>query len=359
MSKIKYETGADFWRDTVAGYGQEEASGICGRYLKAQLKTQGDEERLFCRELFDAMIKDVAGQTDPTQIVYPYPFEKASERLEVSHYHDSRILNNQCATIIDIAIRESCYRRDFYNLDIAAMVAIYDYGFERVRSVLSHNILSRKYDGRFSHANRECAADFDLPAKAFSGAILNSHPILIDGFANHFYKMYSELEAALLTLPGEPETECMVKNYEVVRSIWFDDRRGFAIAHDPDAVSPYVCWQFSAEDKARDFYWGTYCATEREAQANYAARILIHMKDEATKEIPNPLAAAEMSVEQNLNMIDGLINNEKPRPVRADEHTLSADKPSALAQIREAKAKAPEPRRQKGEHSRDDGGLEL
>jgi hypothetical protein len=358
-NEIRYETGADFWRDMATQHGRQDALGICGRYLKAQLKTQDDEEKRFCRELFDAAIKDAARQTDPEKIIYPYPLEKAGERLEESYYHDSRILNNQCALLIDTAIRQSCYRRDFYNLGIAAMVAIHDCGFERVRAVLSHNIMSRKYDGRFSHTNREYVSDFDLPAEAFSDAILNSHPILIDGFANHFRKMYGELDAAWLTLPGEPEAGCVVKGYEVVRSIWFDDRRGFAVAHDPDAVSPYVCWQFSAEGKARDFYWGTYCATERGAQANYTTRTLIHMKDETVKEIPNPLSAAEMSVEQNLNMIDGMINNEKPRPVRADEHTPFEDRPSALAQIREARAKVPEPRKQKDEHRRDEGGLEL
>jgi hypothetical protein len=357
-NEIRYETGADFWRDMVTQHGLKDALGICGRYLKAQLKTQGDEERRFCRELFDAMIKDTAGRADVDKIIYPYPFEKAIERNESSHYHDSRLMNNGHALLIDTAIQQSCYRRDFYNLGIAAMVAICDCGFERVRAVLSHNISSRKYDGRFSHTNREYVSDFDLPAEAFSGAILNSHPILIDGFANHFRKMYGELDAAGLTLPGEPEAGCVVKGYEVVRSIWFDDQRGFAIAHDPNAVSPYVCWQFSAEGKARDFYWGIYCATEREATLGYTTRILIHMKDETVTEIANPLAAVEMSVEQNLNMIDGVINNEKSRPARADEHTPFEDRPSALEQIREARAKAPEPRKQK-EHGRDEGGLEL
>jgi hypothetical protein len=358
MSKIKYETGADFWRDTVAGYGRQEASGICGRYLKAQLKTQGDEERLFCRELFDAMIKDTAKRTDPEKIIYPYPFETANERLEVSYYHDSRILNSQCAIIIDGTIQRSCYEPNHYNLEMATMVAIHDCGFKRVHAVLSYNILSRQYDGRFSHANREYAADFDLPAEAFSGAILNSHPILIDGFTDHFRKLYDELDATWLALPGAPETGCMVQDYEITRSIWFDDKRGFVIAHDPDAVSPYVCWQFSAEDNKRDFYWGTYCATERDATLNYTARILIHMKDETITEISNPLLATELSTEQNYNMIDGIINNEKSRPVQGEEHALTGDRPSALAQIREAKTKPPAPRKQK-EHGRNESGPEL
>jgi hypothetical protein len=371
MSEIKYETDADFWHDTKVRYGQEEAFGICGRYLKAQLKTQSDTERRFCRELFDAVVEDTAGQTDPDKIVYPYPFEKASKRNETSYYHDSRILNNQCALIIDTAVEQSCYRRDFYNLDIAAMVAIRDCGFERVRAVLSHNILSRQYDGRFSRTNREVASDFDLPPEAFARAILNSHSVLIDGFTNHFRKLYRDLDAAWLTLPGEPEAGCVVKDYEVVRSIWFDDQRGLAVAHNPNAASPYVCWQFSVESKARDFYWGTYCATERAAMLNYAARVLIHMKDETVAEISNPLLATELSTEQNYNMIDGARNNMEPERSglagiqahgdirKPATDALSRERPSALAQIREAKTKAPEPHKQKGGHGRDEGGLEL
>ncbi len=34
-----YKTGAEFWRDTAAKYGLEEADGICGRYLATQLNS--------------------------------------------------------------------------------------------------------------------------------------------------------------------------------------------------------------------------------------------------------------------------------------------------------------------------------
>ena len=73
------------------------------------------------------------------------------------------------------------------------------------------------------------------------------------------------------------------------------------------------------------------------------------MKDELCGEIPNSLAAAEMSAEQNYNMIDGLRNNTAvPKADLTDGQTheeirelapeaLAGEKPSVLEQIKEAK----------------------
>ena len=65
MNGSKYADGAHFWRDTAASHGPGEASGICGRYLKAQLKTEDAGEKQFCREMFAAMHEATAGMTDP------------------------------------------------------------------------------------------------------------------------------------------------------------------------------------------------------------------------------------------------------------------------------------------------------
>ena len=51
----------------------------------------------------------------------------------------------------------------------------------------------------------------------------------------------------------------------------------------------------------------------------------------------NPIKYAEMSMEQNYNMIDGIINNgpkEEPKPVKQMEET-KAKKPSVLAKLRQ------------------------
>ncbi len=148
------------------------------------------------------------------------------------------------------------------------------------------------------------------------------------------------------------------------------DQRGFAIGRSLSSPSPYVCWQFTVENGARDFYWGTYCSDGQSAVDSYTARVMVHMDGGEVHETHNPLAAAEMSAEQNYNQIDGAINNEKARLDLTDGQTheeiatlapatLPKEKPSVLEQIREAR-KNPQPhapRKEKAERAND--GLEL
>jgi hypothetical protein len=363
---FRYEDGAHFWRDTAASHGLGEAFGICGRYLKAQLKTQDAGEKQFCREMFAAMYEASVQTADPAKLVYPYSFERSNERAEPSYYHASRIANGECAAIIDMAIQQGCYARDHYNLDMAVMTAVSDYGFERVKAVIAGYIQNHESDRRYSEANREWASSFELPGDGFRHT-LNAHPILIDGFAGHFRKLYDEVNALAYALPGRPEAGTDVHGYEITRSIFFNDRRGFAIGFNKDAVSPFVCWQFTTENGARDFYWGNYSDYQVDAQVNYLARIAVHMDGGGIREVPNPLAAAEMSAEQSFDMIDGRINNEKNRLNLTDGQTdeeireLAPEalaKPSVMEKIREAKAAPKAPRKAKTERKRQ-GDLEL
>lgn len=73
-----YDTGADFWKDTAANYGIDEAAGICGRYLSMQIKTDSPEERQFCRELFVAMMEDIMqfGSVSPVGVLFPLAVER-------------------------------------------------------------------------------------------------------------------------------------------------------------------------------------------------------------------------------------------------------------------------------------------
>ena len=74
-------------------------------------------------------------------------------------------------------------------------------------------------------------------------------------------------------------------------------------------------------------------------------------------EIPNPLAAAEMSVEQNYDMIDGRINNEPPKDISKDG---DGEKPSVLQTIREAQKAPKPPRKEKaGNKHKSKGDIEL
>ncbi|MDR3278717.1 MAG: DUF3849 domain-containing protein [Oscillospiraceae bacterium] len=327
-----YDTGADFWRDTAANHGLDEAAIICGNYLATQLLLeQPRDEHRFCRELFTAMYEAAANKTDPTKIVYPYPVKAANERLEASYYHDSRKRNNECAHAIDAAVHDSCYETNYYNLDLAAMKVISEYGFERVNMVLAHYIHTHEYDGRYSTANKEWAAGFEFPGITFDSAYMDAHPILIEDFANYARELYAETGAERFALPGHEGSGDDVHGYAITRSIAFDDQRGFALGHDPDAVEPYVCWQFTTENGKRDFYWGTYCDTDSAAADNYRARVIAHMHGGA-REVQPTLAAAKARAEPD----------------------ASASKPSVLKQLREARNAPKTPRKAKTDKHKGD-----
>jgi hypothetical protein len=238
-----------------------------------------------------------------------------------------------------------------------------------VNAVLAHNLQHHESDGRYSRANKEWAKEIVLTDDAFQHSYMNAHPTLLEDFTLYARKLHDDVDAERFLLPGHIESGTVVHGYEIVRSIAFDDKRGFAIGHDPDAPSPYVCWQFTAENSARDFYWGHYCGTEREALDNLTACVMVHMSGGEVWEVYRPLAAAEMSTEQNYNMIDGQVNNEKARLDLTDgqtheeirelaPETLPPEKPSVLDHIREAK-KNPQPHKPAAERDNDKGGREL
>lgn len=352
MNDDKYNTGADFFRDTTVRFGTEEALDICGRYLETQMKMeQPNEEKQFCRELFAAMYEAAAERTDSAELVYPYDLEKAADRVESSHYHNSHKINAECAQAIDKAINDSCYKVNFYNLELAAMKVVHDFGFNRVNLVLAHIFQENQHDGRYSSANKNWASDFTIQERAFNQSYLRSHPILIEDFTKYTRRLYEELGAERFALPGRAENSETVQGYEIIRAISFDDQRGFAIGQNPNAPSQFVSWQFTEENGKRDFYWGSYADDLQSAAENYTARVLIHMSDSNVHEILNHLAGTEIGKEQNYNMIDGLHNNEAPakadltdgqtfeeiRELAPEQLHDSDERPSVLEQLREAR----------------------
>jgi len=65
-----------------------------------------------------------------------------------------------------------------------------------------------------------------------------------------------------------------VQGYEIKRAVLFEDKRGFALAHSPNAPDPFVTWQFTqGENGARDYYWGRYASSLESATSRYEDRI--------------------------------------------------------------------------------------
>jgi hypothetical protein len=200
-SRCLFETdtckdGEHFWRDTWIGCGIDEAVDIFIRYFDTQMRREQDEEeKKFCFDAFLAFYDDTAERLDPKKIVYPYSREKAFEREEESCYRISKNKNIECAVSINNAISASRYDRNCYNLRLAAMRVICEYGFERTAGVLANQINAHDYDARYSSANKTWTKNFDIPKEAFKYASLNAHPCLIDGFTKHVRELYGEFSA--------------------------------------------------------------------------------------------------------------------------------------------------------------------
>lgn len=271
-----YNTGADMWRDTVSKYGIEEAATICGNYLDMNLKCkQSEDEKNFTRELLCAMYEATANTADPLKTMYPYTFEEAEKRQESSYYHMNRDMNQACGQAISKAVNDSCYEVNFYNLEHAAWIVLLKYGFNRVSAVLAHQIQKHNYDGRYSRVNKQWAQNFIIPYKAFDSSLVNAHACLIDGFTDYVRKLYTDMGAGQYALPGHAEYGEAVHGYELTRAVMVDDDTGYALAHNPDAVAPYVCWQFKVRDGERHYNWGVY-GSRQTAIDSFNARVFIH-----------------------------------------------------------------------------------
>jgi len=271
-----YDTGYDFWRDNAVSYGIDEAIIISRNYLDLNLKREhSSDERQFCREIFMAMYEATSNTIIPANIVYPYDFDAAKDRWETSYYHKNRDFNQDCAHAIDQAISASCFRTNYYNLELAAMTVISKHGFQRVNAVMAHQIKKHKSDGRYSTANKRWAQDYIIQEETHT--YLNSHAILIEDFTTYARKLYEALDADRFALHGREEhgESEPVNDYKIIRSIMIDNEQGYVIAHNPYAVSPYVCWKLSVSaDGERRYDWGIY-GDEQDAIDSYNARIFV------------------------------------------------------------------------------------
>ena len=220
------------------------------------------------------MYEATANKVIPSKLVYPYDFKTANDRWETSYYHENCDINQECAHAIDEVISASCYKTNFYNLELAAMLVIVKYGFERVNTVLSHQIQKHDYDGRYSDTNKKWAWNFILPDDAFT--FMRSHAILIESFTTYACKLYENLGADRFALLGREEhgEHEPVHGYEIIRSIMFSTNQGYVIAHNPDNCDPFVCWQFTVDNDKHDYYWGIY-GSEQTAVDGYNARLFV------------------------------------------------------------------------------------
>jgi len=106
-------------------------------------------------------------------------------------------------------------------------------------------------------------------------------------------------------LPGQSIEGDNVKNYIVKQAILYDNDIGFALAHNPEAVSPYVTWQMTYDEGKLDYYWGKYYSLEENALVNYIERTTDYENIYAVKEkaLPEPIVPELLEEKEEKKLI--------------------------------------------------------
>ena len=86
-----------------------------------------------------------------------------------------------------------------------------------------------------------------------------------------------------------------------MKSVTFDNGRGFALGYDEAAPSPFVTWQFTeTENGQRDYYWGHYHSDGQTAEKDFAKRILLDKKQVTAKELAEYFEVSVRTIHRDL-----------------------------------------------------------
>lgn len=125
--------------------------------------------------------------------LYPYSAKEARERNELSLWRESHRANIACRDAIEDAIRRSF---DGMHLDKdCTSLVLEKYGYKRTAWVLANTLHELKWDGRFSHANKQWAERCYIPQDERHNAeiTVRSHPAVLDGFVTFYRKAVQAL----------------------------------------------------------------------------------------------------------------------------------------------------------------------
>jgi len=161
--------------------------------------------------------------------VYPYSATEAGKRNELHRWRDSFRMNIACKKAIEDAIRQSF---DGMHLKEDCVKGVIEqFGFKRTAWVLANTIQQKEWDGRFSPANKEWAKQVFIPPDDNHNSlfVVNSHPAVLDGFANLYRREYQSMD-----LFGAEH--CEPDSYSNL------DYEGKVLVLSPDTLKE-SCWQ--------------------------------------------------------------------------------------------------------------------
>lgn len=119
--------------------------------------------------------------------------KEAKSRDELPLWRESHKANVACRDAIEDAIRRSF---DGMHLDKdCTSLVLEKYGYKRTAWVLANTLHELKWDGRFSHANKQWAERRYIPQDERHNAeiTVRSHPAVLDGFVTFYRKAVQAL----------------------------------------------------------------------------------------------------------------------------------------------------------------------
>lgn len=286
--------------------------------------------------------------------IYTLSFDMARERGETELFRESEAQNRACLAAIDKAISANNYEPNHYNLSAALETVTKDFSLDRVAYLTAGLVQTHNYDGRYSSTNKAWAQNVELTGR--SGIVLNSHPILLDGFADKVREAQLQMvmkspeqitgirDISANTIEVETAAyargvlmDAGINDVEIVGAKVYGSRAHENESHEYSDLDVVV--EYRGDLREDDFFSMLHDAEDgfelngipvdinpiTEGQSGTLAEFMMHdhqvrqrfaqeklLDRVAAQEKESPLKAAEMSTEQNLNQIDGIINNQEP-----------------------------------------------
>lgn len=124
--------------------------------------------------------------------LYTGTLSEARAKGQLQQWKDSFQANIQCKIAIESEIRQGF---DGMYLDLGCAERVVEqFGFERVRYVLSSTLQEKDYDGRFSQSNKAWGAQISVLENSRNYQfVVESHPAVLDGFISQFRDLQSEM----------------------------------------------------------------------------------------------------------------------------------------------------------------------
>ena len=168
--------------------------------------------------------------------LYPYSSAEARERNELSLWRESHRANIACRDAIEDAIRRSF---DGMHLDKdCTSLVLEKYGYKRTAWVLANTLHELKWDGRFSHANKQWAERRYIPQDERHNAeiTVRSHPAVLDGFVTFYRKAVQ----ALNLFGAEHCGKVLVLSPDTLKESCWSQENQLWYAHDGFGCRPHA-----------------------------------------------------------------------------------------------------------------------